>query len=108
MPKKLKKAHSSCCPHLVRMLYCSRHIAQSIASFEELAKAPDGASIHFPFSDSSVANLNEMNTTRGVSAALEIDKSSIIAILDQVRTIVLDWAIEMEKGGVVGTEFNFS
>jgi hypothetical protein len=84
-----------------------RKVGQTIASLEELAKAPEGTTIHFPFSDAVLAKLNEANGTREWSAALEVDKSAIVSILDRVRTLVLDWALKMEQAGVVGTEFNF-
>lgn len=84
-----------------------RHVGQTIASLEELAKTPKGATIHFPFSDAVVAKLNESNGTHGWSAALEVDKSAIVSILDRVRTLVLDWALKMEQAGVLGNEFSF-
>jgi hypothetical protein len=85
----------------------TRHVGQSIASLEELARPREGATIHFPFSDSLVAQLNETNGTHGWSAALEVDRSAIVSILDRVRTLVLDWALKMEQAGVLGTEFSF-
>lgn len=84
-----------------------RHVGQSVASLEELASAPDEATIHFPFSDSTLEKLNESNDTHGWLAVLEVDRSQIIAILDRVRNLVLDWALKMEAAGVLGTEFSF-
>lgn len=84
-----------------------RHVVQSIASLEELANAPDGATIHFPFPDSLLEKLNKSNDTHGWIAALEVDRSAIIPILDRVRTLVLDWALKLEQAGVIGSEFNF-
>ena len=86
-----------------------RQVAQSIASIEELIKSVDqpGATIHFPFSDQVVKRLNESNGVHGWLAALEVDKSVLKGILDQVRTKVLDWSLSMEKVGVKGSEFDF-
>jgi hypothetical protein len=84
-----------------------RHIAQPIASLEELAKAPDNATIQFPFPDWLVRKINEQNGTVGWSMTLEVDRSAIASILDRVRTSVLDWALKMEQAGVLGTEFSF-
>jgi hypothetical protein len=84
-----------------------RHVAQSIASLEELAKAPNDATIHFPFPDSVMKRLNDYNDTAGWPAVLEVDRSTIVGILDCVRTLVLDWALKMEKTGVLGTEVSF-
>ena len=84
-----------------------RHIAQSIASLEELANAPKDATIQFPFPDALLKRLNESNDTVGWLAVLQVDKSTIVSILDRVRTLVLDWALKLEQAGVLGTEFNF-
>jgi hypothetical protein len=84
-----------------------RHVGQSIASLEELAAAPKDATVHFPFSDSTIRKLNESNRTVGYVAVLEVDRSAIVSILDRVRTLVLDWALKMEQAGVLGTEFSF-
>lgn len=88
--------------------FSSRNVGQSIASLEELASAPNEATIHFTFSDSFLERLNESNGTRGWLAALEVDRSAIVSILDRVRNLVLDWALKMEAAGVVGTEFSFN
>jgi hypothetical protein len=86
-----------------------RQIVQSVASLEELIRGADqpGTTLHFPFPDGLVERLNESNGTHGWIAALEIDKSQLKAILDQVRTMVLDWSLKMEKAGVKGSEFDF-
>jgi hypothetical protein len=84
-----------------------RYIAQTVASLEELANAPEGATIHYPFTDAMLEKLNESNDTHGWIAVLEVDRSTIVSILDRVRTLVLDWALKLEQAGVLGTEFNF-
>jgi hypothetical protein len=85
-----------------------RHVGQSVASLEELASAPEGATVHFPFSDEMVQKLNDNNDTVGYLAALDVDRSAIISILDRVRNLVLDWALKMEQAGISGTEFSFN
>jgi hypothetical protein len=84
-----------------------RRIVQSVASLEELANAPKDATIHFPFTDVVLEKLNESNGTHGWIAVLEVDRSTIVSILDRVRTLVLDWALKMEQAGVLGTEYSF-
>jgi hypothetical protein len=79
-----------------------------MASLEELAKAPENATIQFPFSDAIVKLLNESSHTHGIIAVLEVDRSAIVSILDRVRTLALDWALKMEQAGVLGSEFNFN
>jgi AbiTii len=85
----------------------TRHVSQSIASLEELANAPEDSTLHFPFPDTIVEQLNKMNDTVGWGMTLEVSRSSIVSILDRVRTSVLDWALKMEQAGVLGSEFSF-
>jgi hypothetical protein len=84
-----------------------RPVGQSVASLEELAKAPDGTLISFPYPDALVKKLNKLNGTHGWPARLDADRSHIVAILDHVRNQILDWALAMEKAGVLGSEINF-
>lgn len=86
-----------------------RYISQSLASLEELIRGAEqpGATIHFPFSDEVAEKLNSSNGVHGWLVTLEVDKSLLRAISDQVRTRVLDWSLKMEKAGVKGSEFDF-
>jgi hypothetical protein len=86
-----------------------RAVGESVAAIEQLTRAAREANstLHVSFSDSIMEKLNKSNGTHGWLAALEVDKSQFVAILDRVRTMVLDWALEMEKAGVHGSEFSF-
>lgn len=88
-------------------LMSRRGVSQSVASLEELASRDEGH-LQIPFSDEIVAQLNEQNGVRGWPVSLHIDRSEVIRILDRVRTLVLDWALKMEKAGVIGTSFGFN
>jgi hypothetical protein len=81
-----------------------RAVGESVAAIEQLTRS---ATLHVSYSDSFMEKLNESNGTRGWLAALEVDRSQFVAILDRVRTMVLDWSLEMEKAGVHGSEFSF-
>ena len=83
-------------------------IAMPISSLEEIANAPDGCQLHFPYPDQMVEKLNEENGTNGWLAALEVDRIALVPILDRVRTLILDWALKLEQAGVMGTEFSFN
>jgi hypothetical protein len=85
----------------------TRRMPFSVAVLEEYANAPDDSRICFPFPDEVVKDINRQNNMVGVTVVLEVDRSAFVAILDRVRTLVLDWALEMEKAGVRGTEFSF-
>jgi len=51
--------------------------------------------------------LRDMNT-QDVKPILAVPKSSVAGILDAVRNIVLNWALELEKRGVNGVGMSFS
>jgi len=85
-----------------------RGVGESVAAIEQLISgAKDGGVFHVSFSDSIMEKLNESNGTHGWLAALEVNKSVFVAILDRVRNMVLDWALAMEKAGVHGSDFSF-
>ncbi|MGA8567996.1 MAG: hypothetical protein WB580_09420 [Candidatus Binataceae bacterium] len=42
------------------------------------------------------------------NAQLEIDRARLAGILDAVRNTILEWALELEKSGIVGEAFTFS
>jgi hypothetical protein len=49
-----------------------------------------------------------MNGVKGWNYALEIPSSELSRILDRVRTLVLDWALALERAGIMGSEANFN
>jgi hypothetical protein len=84
-----------------------RAIGQSIASLEHLVRKEDDGQLSLPFSDSVTKALNDQNDSPWATYALFVDRSQIVGILDKVRTLVLEWAIELERAGITGTEFSF-
>jgi hypothetical protein len=85
-----------------------RAVGNSVAALEQMiGEAKAGGTFQIAFPDSVRDKLNSSNGTHGWLAALEVDKSAFVAIIDRVRTMVLDWALAMEKAGVHGSEFSF-
>jgi hypothetical protein len=72
-----------------------------------ISEAQEGGTFQISYPDTIRDKLNSSNGTHGWLAALQIDKSAFVAIIDRVRTMVLDWALAMEKAGVHGSEFSF-
>ncbi len=60
-----------------------------------------------PYPRDIQALLDRENRVRGWSYALEVSPSEFTRILDRVRTLVLDWALNLERAGIMGTEDNF-
>jgi hypothetical protein len=86
----------------------SKKVGVPISALEETVNAPAGSQVQFPYSDEVVERLNKLNGTRGWLAALVVDRTAMVPIVDHVRNLVLDWACKMEKAGIVGTEFDFN
>jgi hypothetical protein len=84
-----------------------RAIGMSVASLEDLLERGNDGSLTMPFPDDITEILNKQNGTPWATYSLFIDRSQVVGILDRVRTAVLEWAIELERAGIVGTEFSF-
>lgn len=82
---------------------------EAVASLEDLVRSTKpGGTLQVAYPDSICANLDQMNGVRGWNYALEISPSELVRILDRVRTLVLDWALALEKAGIVGSDVSFN
>ena len=79
-------------------------IAEFIALLENKEK---GSSLHFPFPPNIVSNLMA-NISSASPPTLVVPETEIVRILDTVRTRVLEWALELEKKGIIGEGMTFS
>ncbi|MEJ6850168.1 hypothetical protein V3589_28685 [Sinorhizobium fredii] len=82
-------------------------VAQSVATLQDLIDNNSGRSLHYPLPPGMVASLNELMSFQTPRIVIQLGRGSIISILDTVRNMVLDWAIEMEKKGVLGDGMSF-
>jgi hypothetical protein len=80
-------------------------VGESIASLEECLSSGRDLSINYPASITKI--LDEQNGVHG-HYYLPISRSQIKRIIDRVRTLVLDWAIQLEKAGIVGSGISFT
>jgi hypothetical protein len=87
--------------HLAR-----RAVGESVAELESLLAESEG-DLMMSFPDSVAARINEQNGVRGWSCALSVGRNQFHGIVDRVRSAILDWAIELEKAGIAGSEFSF-
>lgn len=81
-------------------------VGQSVASLESLLQGK--GTLYFPFSPHQVELINRGADVQLAKMGLRVDRSSIVGILDAVRSKVLDWAIELERQGILGTEVGFT
>ena len=83
----------------------NRFVPDSIASLVSLLKADGKPSIPFP--GGACAEISRM-TGFDTQYTLFISKNSIEAIIETVRTKILDWAIVLEENGITGDGLAFS
>lgn len=79
-------------------------IAEFIALLENKEK---GSSLHFPFPPNIVSNLMA-NISSASPPTLVVPYTEIVRILNTVRNRVLEWALELEKKGIIGEGMTFS
>lgn len=82
-------------------------ITESVASIESMLAKKDSTAIK-PYSAELVAKLSKVNDQQIMQAGCLIQRSSFVAILDLVRNLVLDWAINLERAGVTGNGISFT
>lgn len=93
----------------VSSLISVARIGQSISSLRDLLENESAnGQLSFPVSSGLVAKLNEIMNFQTPKMAIQISRGNVVGILDHVRNMVLDWAIEMERQGVVGQGLSFS
>lgn len=90
----------------MRELISSFHVTQPISEIEELTSDRKGSLIR-TFAPNQAAMIME-KMDEPFEPGLEISKSAFVAILDAVRTQVLNWALALEARGVLGTGMSFS
>lgn len=84
-------------------------VGQSISSLRDLIERDGGSGVlHFPIPQGFVAELNKLMNYQTARMVIQIPRGHIVGILDKVRSMVLDWAIEMERKGVLGEGMSFN
>jgi hypothetical protein len=82
---------------------------QAIAALEAMAlSATSDTRVHIAFPDEITEKLNKANGTVGWNCDLVVPVSEIVRILDKVRNLVLDWALNLQKANILGSEMSFN
>ena len=82
-------------------------VGQGIGGLRDLISNSDGGLYHFPLPDELVIEMNKLMRVGTARMVVQVPRGGIVGILDFVRNKVLDWAIEMERNGVVGEGLSF-
>jgi hypothetical protein len=83
-----------------------RAVGQPISSLEELVS---GESDHLiiPLPRKTANKIIEANFGCE-DVALHVSRSDLVALIDNVRNLVLDWALDLERAGITGEGISFS
>lgn len=85
-----------------------RACGQTVAEIESLIKdRSDGGDFHMPFSP-EVLNMLRKSIKFNTEISLFTQPTSIVRILDAVRTIILNWSMKLEEDGILGEDMSFS
>lgn len=83
-----------------------RAIGQAISSLEDVISG-DNTELTITLSPAIVEGIRKANPGCH-DVALHVSKGSILAIIDHVRNLVLDWALDLERAGILGDGLNFT
>lgn len=84
-----------------------RKIMQPIGELDSLLDDKEGGALQVPFSQNIVNSLMK-GMAVPLQPTLHVSRTEIVGILDTARNTVLDWALELEKEGVIGEGMTFS
>lgn len=84
-----------------------RKTGQTIAKFEEQVKSADDTALAIPLAQSDQCDLGKSIGFQ-TQFVMFIDRSSVAALLDVVRTIVLNWTLKLEEQNILGEELSFT
>lgn len=72
-----------------------------------LTSTASGSTLQIGYSNKVREKLDRANGEHGWNYYLQVSPSELKRILDRVRTLVLDWALNLEKTGIMGSEDSF-
>jgi len=92
-------------------LFCNIKVTQGIGSLAHLLSSwkPGNPSPTYPLAPEATTFLLQQQDNIGrLPPVLTIGISSVAAILDAVRTAILDWSLKLEQEGILGEGISFS
>jgi hypothetical protein len=89
---------------------CSeRHVGQSVPELEHLMSEAGDSPLHIPFPEKLERILMQsIDMPIETKATLFSPRTEIVRIVEQVRTIILNWALKLEEEGILGEGLTFS
>lgn len=84
------------------------HLCESISSLENLISDVGSGSLVMKLDEHITHMLNSNMNGPPHPIYVHLATSSLVAIIDRVRNIALDWAVELERKGITGDGIEFS
>jgi AbiTii len=83
---------------------------QSVAEIESMLQRDDKDAVFIvPFTDSMTAALMRgMGGGTGMPPFRVVQRSSLVGIVERVRTLILDWTLKLEEEGILGKDMTFT
>ncbi|WP_167882146.1 hypothetical protein, partial [Leptospira semungkisensis] len=85
-----------------------RPLAESISEIHELYTNPKNSVIQIPLDWATINQLFPDAASMGIIPYIKISHSSLKRIIENVRNLILNWALELEKDGILGEGFTFT
>jgi hypothetical protein len=95
--------------HAETLMQFSRvYMWDPIAAFENIPRGKNGGVTTYPFNPTKLEILSKLTGSDIARGGVDIPHGALVAVIDTVRTLILEWAIELEKAGITGEGMSFS
>jgi hypothetical protein len=86
-----------------------KYFTQPVAQIEHLLEKYRAQDLlYIPYPSNGVKQLDAAYVPSGMTPALVVHQSRVYAIVDCVRTLVLEWSLELERENILGNGVCFS
>lgn len=83
------------------------NLRQSLPSIEHLIDESTAGFAEMPLPPSVIRALNSASDVAFGRMSVHLSKTQLQDVVDSVRNAILDWALDLEKAGIVGEGFSF-
>ncbi|WP_430439635.1 hypothetical protein [Shinella sp.] len=97
-----------CADSHINELISKARINEPIASIRDLIDRGANDTCHFSIPAQLVDLINQRLNFETARMVIQIPRGGLVGILDKVRNLSLEWAIEMEQRGIVGEGISFN
>jgi len=88
-------------------IYSEAYIGWALGAIEETVREPSGGNYAFPYRPEEKIAIQQSLRFR-VDVQISIQRAQLWNVVEQVRNLILNWSLELEKAGVLGEDMHFS